>query len=87
MVTLRHGPAIYFGADSQLVEKWRAGDAPRWPIPTSAGADYIDVTDPGRPAAGTGSDGASSPSRASTSGSATDRPPRSQPADQFGRTP
>ncbi|HEY3772100.1 MAG TPA: hypothetical protein VGL69_03835 [Solirubrobacteraceae bacterium] len=54
-VTLRGGPVIYFGDDTQLAEKWRSvirvlAD------PSSAGASYIDVTDPSRPAAGTGSD-------------------------------
>jgi cell division protein FtsQ len=54
-VTLRNGPAVYFGDDTQLAAKWRSvirvlAD------PSSAGASYIDVTDPNRPAAGTGSD-------------------------------
>jgi cell division protein FtsQ len=54
-VTLRGGPVIYFGDDTQLAAKWRSvirvlAD------PSSAGASYIDVTDPNRPAAGTGSD-------------------------------
>ncbi len=54
-VTLRNGPVIYFGDDTQLAAKWRSvirvlAD------PSSAGASYIDVTDPDRPAAGTGSD-------------------------------
>ncbi len=54
-VTLRNGPVVYFGDDTQLAEKWRSvirvlAD------PSSAGASYIDVTDPTRPAAGTGSD-------------------------------
>ncbi len=54
-VTLRNGPVVYFGDDTQLAAKWRSvirvlAD------PSSAGASYIDVTDPNRPAAGTGSD-------------------------------
>jgi cell division protein FtsQ len=54
-VTLRDGPVVYFGDDTQLAAKWRSvirvlAD------PSSAGASYIDVTDPNRPAAGTGSD-------------------------------
>lgn len=54
-VAVRNGPVIYFGDDTRLVEKWRSvirvlAD------PSSAGASYIDVTDPARPAAGTGAD-------------------------------
>jgi cell division protein FtsQ len=54
-VAVRNGPVIYFGNDTRLVEKWRSvirvlAD------PSSAGASYIDVTDPTRPAAGTGAD-------------------------------
>jgi cell division protein FtsQ len=50
-VQLRSGPVIYFGDASELAAKWTAatevlGD------PSSAGATYIDVTDPSRPAAG-----------------------------------
>jgi cell division protein FtsQ len=70
MVTLRDGPTIYFGADSELTAKWRSATA-ALADSTSAGADYIDVTDPGRPAAGTGSDGAASTSTASSSASET----------------
>ncbi len=48
---LRHGPSIYFGSGGALSEKWGAairvlGD------PGSAGALYIDVSVPARPAAG-----------------------------------
>ena len=54
---LRDGPSIYFGDSSRLAEKWDAAtqvlaDA------GSAGASYIDVTDPQRPAAGGGSSAA-----------------------------
>ena len=54
-VVLRNGPVVYFGNDTHLALKWRSvirvlAD------PSSAGASYIDVTDPSRPAAGTGSD-------------------------------
>ncbi len=50
---LRNGPNIYFGAPLHLSAKWLAatevlGD------PGSSGAAYIDVSDPGRPAAGAG---------------------------------
>jgi cell division protein FtsQ len=52
---LRNGPSIYFGDSGQLAAKWTAavavlGDA------GSAGASYIDVTIPSRPAAGAASD-------------------------------
>jgi cell division septal protein FtsQ len=49
---LRNGPAIYFGTDSQLTAKWAAAAAVLADA-RSAGAQYIDVSDPGRPAAGT----------------------------------
>lgn len=55
MVTLRNGPAVYFGSAARLDAKWSAVTAVLASA-TSAGADYIDVTDPARPAAGTGSD-------------------------------
>jgi cell division protein FtsQ len=61
---LRDGPAIYFGDSSDLGAKWTAAAAVL-ADPGSAGASYIDVTDPARPAAG-----ATSPS-ASTTGSTT----------------
>ena len=52
---LRNGPSIYFGDDGQLVAKWAAAAAVLADS-GSAGAVYIDVTDPQRPAAGAGSD-------------------------------
>ncbi len=70
---LRHGPSIYFGDASRLDAKWDAvaavlaGSA-------SAGALYIDVTDPQRPAAGSGSStatGTGSTGTSGTSGAAT----------------
>jgi cell division protein FtsQ len=54
-VTLRSGPMIVFGADGQLAEKWRSAIAVL-AATSSAGASYIDVTSPSRPAAGAGSD-------------------------------
>jgi cell division protein FtsQ len=60
---LRNGPSIYFGDPSQLAAKWTAAIAVLASSP-SAGADYIDVTDPNRPAAGAGPD-----SNASAAGS------------------
>ena len=54
-VTLRNGPAIVFGDDTQLRAKWRSA-VTALASAGSAGASYIDVTSPSRPAAGTGSD-------------------------------
>jgi cell division protein FtsQ len=56
---LRDGPVVYFGDASELGSKWRSltevlAD------PRSAGATYIDVSDPARPAAGAGSGASSS---------------------------
>jgi cell division protein FtsQ len=55
--SLRDGPAIYFGEARDLAEKWRAAAAVL-ADPSSTGAVYIDVTDPARPAAGSGADSA-----------------------------
>lgn len=54
-VALRDGPAVYFGDATQLGAKWRALVAVL-ASSASSGASYIDVTDPARPAAGTGTD-------------------------------
>jgi cell division protein FtsQ len=51
---LRNGPALYFGDATLLDAKWRAATAVL-SDPGSAGAAYIDLTDPERPAAGAGS--------------------------------
>ncbi len=48
---LRDGPAIYFGDTSRLRAKW-ASVTEVLADPGSAGAAYIDVSDPARPAAG-----------------------------------
>jgi cell division protein FtsQ len=48
---LRSGPSIYFGDASELGAKWIAATEVL-ADPSSAGAIYIDVTDPSRPAAG-----------------------------------
>jgi cell division septal protein FtsQ len=53
IVQLRHGPQLYFGQSSQLHQKWQAAVAVLQDR-DSAGASYIDVTDPQRPAAGAG---------------------------------
>jgi cell division protein FtsQ len=52
---LRNGPSIYFGDSTQLATKWTAA-AQVLADSRSAGAAYIDVTDPSRPAAGAGGD-------------------------------
>jgi cell division protein FtsQ len=61
---LRNGPAIYFGDSQRLAAKWIAAIAVVG-NPTSAGAAYIDVSDPERPAAGGGTANQSSGSGAS----------------------
>jgi cell division septal protein FtsQ len=53
IVQLRNGPQLYFGPASQLEQKWTAAVAVLQ-NKTSVGASYIDVTDPQRPAAGSG---------------------------------
>jgi cell division protein FtsQ len=61
---LRSGPSIYFGDSTDLGAKWAAATAVL-ADPGSAGASYIDVTDPSRPAAG------SSPQAVAAAGLAT----------------
>jgi cell division protein FtsQ len=53
VVQLRSGPAIYFGAPTEVSAKWMAATEVL-AAPSSAGAAYIDVSDPARPAAGVG---------------------------------
>jgi cell division protein FtsQ len=53
IVQLRNGPQIYFGPTTQLARKWTAAVAVLQ-NKESAGASYIDVSDPLRPAAGAG---------------------------------
>jgi cell division protein FtsQ len=53
IVQLRNGPQIYFGPTVQLTRKWTAVVAVLQNR-DSAGASYIDVSDPSRPAAGAG---------------------------------
>jgi cell division protein FtsQ len=50
---LRGGPSVYFGDTTRLAAKWLAVTEVL-ADPGSAGAAYIDVTDPARPAAGAG---------------------------------
>lgn len=62
---LRSGPSIYFGDTSRLAAKWLAATEVLADS-GSAGASYIDVSDPGRPAAGAGSTSGTSSSGTST---------------------
>jgi cell division septal protein FtsQ len=51
VLQLRKGPEVYFGPDNQMAAKWNALDAVL-ESSGSQGAQYIDVSDPQRPAAG-----------------------------------
>jgi hypothetical protein len=62
---LLNGPKVYFGDGSQPGAKWAAAAAVLGST-SSAGAAYIDVSNPSRPAAGPGSDIAGSPGTTST---------------------
>lgn len=70
---LRSGPSIYFGDAGRLADKWTAATAVL-SDPGSAGAAYVDVTDPARPAAGAGAitgSGSSTGSTAATGSTGT----------------
>jgi cell division protein FtsQ len=67
---LRNGPSIYFGDTADLGAKWRAASAVLADA-GSAGAAYIDVTDPARPAAGSGTPTGSADPAASTGATAS----------------
>ncbi len=67
VVQLRSGPSIYFGDGSELGAKWTAATAVLADS-GSAGAAYIDVTDPRRPAAGAGAANSSSGTGSNASG-------------------
>jgi cell division protein FtsQ len=62
---VRGGPSIYFGGAGQLHYKWSSATAVL-ANSSSAGAVYIDVSDPNRPVAGGGSDANSVPASASS---------------------
>jgi cell division protein FtsQ len=70
---LRVGPSIYFGDAHQLAAKWAAAIAVLAQA-GSAGSSYIDVTDPGRPAAGPGSTGAAAGTAAASTAPVTTTP-------------
>ena len=69
VVQLRSGPEVYLGDPTDLTQKWSAAVAVLSDS-GSAGAAYIDVSDPRRPAVGQAA--ASSSSGASSSGSSGD---------------
>ena len=77
---LRAGPSIYFGDSSQLEAKWTAA-AEVLADSRSAGAAYVDVTDPSRPVAGavatSSTAGASATGGTSTAGASTTGAPAS----------
>jgi cell division protein FtsQ len=64
---LQDGPAVYLGDAERLHAKWAAAVAVL-DDPGSAGAAYVDVTDPGRPAAGALEQSASSTTDSSPRG-------------------
>lgn len=70
VVQLRNGPRVFFGGADRLAAKWDALAAVL-AQPSSAGAPYIDVSVPARPAAGRGSDGGATttPAPAANTGS------------------
>lgn len=51
VISLRSGPAVYFGDATRLQAKWESAVAVLGD-PGSRGAQYLDVSDPDRPAAG-----------------------------------
>jgi cell division protein FtsQ len=67
---LRDGPKIYFGDGNQLVLKWTAATQVLADS-GAAGAGYVDVTVPSRPAAGAGSDALTAASPNSAPGTTT----------------
>jgi cell division protein FtsQ len=97
VAALRAGPSIYFGDASELDAKWIAATEVL-ADPSSAGAIYIDVSDPSRPvagaspeavaAAGLASSGTSSTAggTASTTGAATGSSAASTASSSTGQT-
>lgn len=70
VVELRQGPSLYFGDPTLLSSKWTAA-AGVLADSGSAGASYIDVVDPERPAAGTPAAAGPSSAAAATASSAS----------------
>jgi cell division protein FtsQ len=80
VVELRHGPNLYFGDPTLLSLKWTAATGVLADS-GSAGASYIDVIDPERPAAGTaGAGGTSSSAAGGSPASPAAASPTSTPA-------
>jgi cell division protein FtsQ len=69
-VQLRSGPSIYFGDQTGLNAKWIAATEVL-ADPSSAGASYIDVSDPERPVAGVGAQAVVAAGLAATGSGAT----------------
>jgi len=83
---VRGGPALYFGAPSRLVAKW-AAVAAVLADHTSAGARYLDVRVPERPAAGgVPAPSATPPSGVSPGAGTAPAPPGSASAPTSGAT-
>lgn len=70
VISVRNGPAIYFGHGDLVAAKWQAALAVL-AAPSTAGASYVDVSDPRRPAAGSGTNPASATSAGGTSTTST----------------
>ena len=81
VVQLRSGPAIYFGTSSALRAKWAAATEVL-AAPASAGATYIDVSDPGRPAAGVNSQALAAAGLAATASQAAASGSQGAPSGQ-----
>jgi cell division protein FtsQ len=80
VVSLRSGPKIYFGTAADLGAKWHSAVSVLADS-SSEGADYIDISDPGRPAAGVGSDTTAAPAaEGAATGSTTPASPASSTA-------
>jgi cell division protein FtsQ len=67
VISVRQGPSLYFGGGDRLAAKWQAAMAVLSAAST-AGASYIDVTDPQRPAAGPANASSATTSTAGTTG-------------------
>jgi cell division protein FtsQ len=76
---LRGGPSIYFGDATELRAKW-ASVVAVLADSGSAGASYIDVTDPMRPAAGAQTAGGASATKSTAGGASTTTPTATSPS-------
>jgi len=82
---LRDGPAIYFGDLTDLQAKWMAASEVL-SDPGSAGGAYIDVTDPHRPAVGSGTGIAGGSATDTTNGSTPPTSPAGATGGSTGAT-